>query len=685
MPEIHPEHRNIALNIESDLDTIGKEAKEKYEGDEDSRSEWMEMHAQWIRLYYQQDKPINPPWEGSSQESLPMLAEACNQFHARAFQALFPSHNKFIRCIPTGEVEEKSAARAERVQKHMSWQLLVRDRTYKKNKDRLLLSLPLHGSAFTKCYYDPIRQRNIVDNVRAVDLVVPYGTGPRDIEDIERKSQIIWMTRNRAKYFKDSGYFSDTPEPWTTDERTEADRAHDEAQGLEENAYDRELSKVIEQHALLDLDDDGLPEPYIVTFDAESGKILRVSIRYETDDDGQPLNQKVPIEFYNHYTYMENPDGFYGLGMGHLVSQLNASGNKLLRQYIDAGTLANVGNMTGFASQQLGGVEGREIELSLGKFIKVPGAVDDIARSIFQLKFPAPQPALMEGVTLLMNRADRLATTTEAITGQTDKVMQPTTIISLIEQSMQLFSAVYERVIEANGVELQKYYDLNYKYMDEEEYFGVLDVTGKWIQEEVAKEDYRPDLQIMPIADPRQATKQQKLAQAELEYTMAMQNPLIMQSIPHMYNVTRRFFEKIGVEAIDEVLPNPAQMQQARVDDPHVENMGALAPQPVIPPAFPGQDHELHILSHGALLTEHGDKVSELGRALMEAHIQQHVMLAYGEGSGTGAMEGMVPGPGNGGGIPEAERGLSGLPVETGADLGALPEGEGTAGRAGLL
>ena len=76
----------------------------------------------------------------------------------------------------------------------LATQLMERDESYKADKDALLLSSPLHGSVFTKTYRDPLKNRNVVENVRAVDLVVPYGTGPRRLEDIERKTHIIWRS-----------------------------------------------------------------------------------------------------------------------------------------------------------------------------------------------------------------------------------------------------------------------------------------------------------------------------------------------------------------------------------------------------------------------------------------------------------------------------------------------------------
>jgi len=399
---LHPELRNLAETLkDEELGEIAKQVLEDYKNDEESRMEWLSMHADWLRLYFQKDRPLNAPWEGSSEESIPMLAEACNQFHARAFQAMFPNQG-IIKAVPTGKPDEKSKQRAERVGTHMSWQLMVRDKSYKKNKDRLLLSTPLHGSSFTKTYYCPIRTRNITENVRATDLVVPYGTGPRDLEDIERKTHIIWMPLNKAKKLQKLGFFIGEPKAWENpkqEERNEVDQAHDDVMGLREAAYgDGTYAKILEQHCLCDLDDDEIAEPYIVWVDAASEETLRVAVRYDVDEAGTPTDEKEPIEQFTHYTFLENPDGFYGLGFGHLIGQLNIAVNKLVRQTVDAGTLAGVGNMSGFINKGISTKKG-EVQIQFGKFITTESSVEDIARGIYQFKFPPPSQAWTQTYT----------------------------------------------------------------------------------------------------------------------------------------------------------------------------------------------------------------------------------------------------------------------------------------------
>ncbi len=309
---------------------------------------------------------------------------------------------------------------------------------------------------------------------------------------------------------------------------------------------------------------------------------------------------------------------------------MNIAVNKLIRQTVDAGTLANVGNMSGFVSSTLAAKKGT-LEFQLGKFTKTESSVEDLSKGIYQFKFPGPQPVLAQVAEMLMARSDRLATVTEAITGQTEKVMQPTAIMALIEQSLEVFSSAYEGVIEAQSEELEKLYRLNRKYMDPEEYFAVLDVDGAMQDMSASREDYADDLQIKPIADPKLSTQKQIMAKAEAEYQVLAQNPLVLQSPTHFYNATKRYLRAMGTDDIEEILPNPSQLP--RTDEPAMENVMALMPVPMVPAVFPDQDHLRHMQAHMSLMNDplYNTRLSAEGRASMEEHIQAHIAFMYGQ------------------------------------------------------
>ena len=114
------EQENLVEGLDEDrLTEISTQCIDEYSADDESRSEWLEKHSRWMRLYHQDDKPVEPMYEWASEESLPIVAEASNQFASRAYKAFFPN-SKIIKAVPTGKQSQGDLARADRVSKHLA-------------------------------------------------------------------------------------------------------------------------------------------------------------------------------------------------------------------------------------------------------------------------------------------------------------------------------------------------------------------------------------------------------------------------------------------------------------------------------------------------------------------------------------------------------------------------------------
>lgn len=497
-----------------------------------------------------------------------------------------------MQAIPENDLSKEEIDRADRIAKHMNYQLTVRNRNYKPDKKAMLLAIAQHGCDFTKTYFDPMKGMNIVERVRAVDLVLPYGTGPRHMDDIERKTHVITMSVNKSAMLAKSGFFSKPCVPQDYVKPTsQIQQVEDELQGMNDyQPYGMDKPGcVLEQHRLLDLDGDGIAEPYIVWLDRTSREILRIQIRWEVDMNGEATEDKKPIEYFTKYGFLVNPDGVYDIGYGHLLAQLNIAVNKLIRQIIDAGTLANIGNMSGFVSDALG-IEGGDIELDIGFFKKVPRSVQDIQKSIYQFNFPGPNPSAVQTMQFLESVSQRLGSNTDAVTGDVDKVLQPMTLANMLESSLQMPTSIMEQVSLAFEDEFAKLYRLNKKYVDGTEKF----IDGNDIAY-VTPEDYAAPTRIVPIFDPRLLTRQQKVAKSEQLWQFSMGNPILAQNQQAMTEVTKRVLRAMDTEDVDAILPE--QPEPEHIDDQEVENMYFLLPPSQRPPfdVFPDQDHLEHI------------------------------------------------------------------------------------------
>lgn len=594
-PPLPVEETNVAGALDEDqLSAIAKKVIKDYKLDLDSRESWEMKKADHLKLFYQTDKAENPPWEGASEESIPILTEAVNQFQSRTYKAFFPNRN-FVEAIPAGQSNSEARLRSERIAQHINFQLAVVDRTYKKNKNQMFMAAALHGSDFTKTYFDHLKRRIVIERVRAQDLVVPYHAGPVAIEELERKTHVKSMSVNNTKILHKMGFFLDDAKPYAGYEDFGLSQdAIDDQQGIEDiNEYqlNEKPSLILEQHCILDLDNDGIAEPYIVWVCLQSQKVLRIQVRYEVAPDGTPLKNKEPIEFFTHYQFLPNPDGFYGFGFGFLLAKINFALNKLTRMFIDAGELSTVGNLTYLISDALG-IPGDDFDLTMGKGIKIPRSVDDISKHFMKLSFKGPDPAIQQAMEYLQNVGQRISSSSDILAGQPDKVYQPEALLSMLEQGLQLYSSVQEFMGMSMEEELQKVYRLNAKYMQLEETFlsGDSQIT-------VTPEDYQDDFRIVPIFDPKYSTRSQKLAKAQAELQFVTSFPLTAQNPQSLYLAGKRYLECLDVEDIDEVLPPPNIPQPVRIDDQNLENAYYIAPPDKRPlfDVFPDQDHLHHI------------------------------------------------------------------------------------------
>lgn len=630
---------NLAQDMDDGLvKEIGQEVHIGFEDDESSRTEWLDQHTFWLSLYMQQDYAENSDAERSwgATESLPVLTESCDQFQTRTYKTFFPN-DTFVSAIPmqrSVQNWEQLEERAERIGHHMSYQLGFKDRSYKQNKDALFLGVATHGSFFTKTYPNVSANKATfkVDNVRPTDLIVNYNVGPVRIEDLRRKTHVIYTTVGATQDLVNKGYFTQPAMPSQQKGKTPYNVKVDETQGLTEptsTKIKRDAAAVLlEQHFYLDLDGDGNYKPYIATVCAASRRTLRLTIGYEADPKGNPLKDYEQLQYFTHYKFKENPDGFYGLGLGHTIGDINSAINIMLRQSMDAATLANDGNMSGFISEQLG-LDGDEIRLTLGKFIKIPDTIGDFQKAIMTMKFPGPNEALIKLMEMLDQRAQRLGATTEATTGTPDAVTQPTTYLAEVEQAMETFSSVQMRLANSFSEELNKIYRINQRYMPLIDYYTVNNAP-----EMITRADYADDMLIQPIFDPKFATQQQKVSRAQAELDATMKNPNSQQR-PQVYDEAyKRYLMALDVDNIDALIPPP--VKPANIDDQEAENSMFLQPPNVNPPftVFPNQNHAAHLASLEQFVALHGNEIPPEQQQAVMVHKQMHTGYLYAQNHG---------------------------------------------------
>lgn len=538
---------NIADKLsDEELITIGSEVVEGYDTDEASRAGWKENLEEWTKMALQIADKKTFPWPNASNIKFPLLSTAAMQFAARAYPTLVPADGKVVKCRvvgsdPTGE----KARRAIRISKHMSFQVMEEMEEWDEEMDRLLITLPIAGTVFKKTYYDPEKERNVSCVVMPKDMVVNYWA--KSLEDCERTTEIHLFSKRKVEEKTRKGIYRKVKlgSPSVGDVAINKSDPHDMTLPQEDNTTPY---TILEQHTFLDLDKDGLAEPYVVLVEKESKEVLRITARFDSEgvelDENGKIVSIVPNQYYTKYSFFPNPDGgFYDIGFGRLLGPINASVDTIINQLTDAGTLSNM--QAGFIGKGLR-IKMGDAKFTPGEWKAVNATGSDIKQQIFPLPVREPSQVLFKLLELLSQSAQQLASVAEIFVGKMPGQNTPaTTTMASIEQGMKLFTAVYKRVYRSLGKEFQKLYKLNRVYLDPQVFFDFID-------EPIQQSDYMGnEKEVIPAADPTASSNQERQ-----QKTQQLMQLLGLGTIDPM-EITVRMLEALEVPEPEKLMKQP--------------------------------------------------------------------------------------------------------------------------------
>ena len=543
---------NLAQKIDQQkLDKIGQLVCEEYRQDLASRSDWEKRYEQSLKLASQTVEAKTFPWKGAANIKFPLLTTACVQFSARAYPALIPGKN-IVNCRVTGFDEDgRKMRRADRISRHMSYQILEEMEEWEEDMDRMLIMLPITGTEFKKTYFDPSLGRNVSTHVLAKDLVVNYWA--KSLETASRKTHHLWYTPNEFKERVNREVFLDVKIGYAQTDSGNLRTVSDTIQGLNPPSDDEDAPHLfLEQHRWYDLDEDGYKEPYIVTVHKDTEKVVRIATRFDeegiTRQKGKILSIK-PVEYFTKYSFIPSLDGgFYDFGWGLLLGPINEAANSTINQLLDSGTLSNM--QSGFLARGIR-VRGGNTSFQLGEWKTVDSTGDDLRKGIVPLPSREPSQTLFQLLGMMVESGEKLSNLTDILMGQNPGQNQPaTTTMAVIEQGLKVFTAVYKRLYRSLKKEYQKIYRLNRIFLDEKEYFNVID-PNKNQMGEILRSDYKGDpTDVQPSADPNIVSEAQKIARAEA-LVASLQNGSPINPI----EVWKRYYEAIGVQDYESLIP----------------------------------------------------------------------------------------------------------------------------------
>lgn len=607
---------NLAEHLdEGTLSELAGDLLENFQTDKDSRKDWEKTYFKGLELLGLQIEERMEPWEGACGVFHPVLSEAVVRFQSESIMETFPAAGP-VKTQIIGKITKEKEDAAARVRDDMNYQLTVKMPEYRAEHERMLWSLALAGSSFKKVYFDPNIERQVSVFIPAEDFVVPYGAS--DLLTCERYTHVMRKTVNEVKKLQIAGFYRDVelPEP----EYGSVDRSDMKAQGDETNIIHDDRYQILEMHVNLDMEDDplrddnGVAIPYVVTIEKQTQTILAIRRNWNPDD-----KLKAKRLHFVHYVYIPG-FGFYGYGLIHLIGGHAKSATSLLRQLVDAGTLANLPG--GLKTRGLR-IKGDDTPISPGEFRDVDVASGKISENIAFLPYKEPSQVLLLLMDKIVEQGRGLAAISELKITDVNKETPVGTTLALLERSLKVMSAVQARLHASMKQEfgllaaiIAEFAPEEYEYEPEAD-DGVVPAT---------RDDYEVT-EIVPVSDPNAATMSQRVVQ----YQAALQ---LAQTAPQLYDMAqlhRQMLETLGIRNVAKLVPVE---DDAVPKDPVSENMNAINMKPL--KAFIYQDHEAHIKVHMNLLQDPvmqqmiGQNPNAVKiQAAAQAHIAEHLAFAY--------------------------------------------------------
>jgi hypothetical protein len=611
-------NKNLAEELtQGELTLLAGDLIGDFDGDVASRKDWIQTYVDGLELLGLKIEERSEPWDGACGVYHPILAEAVTKFQSETIMDTFPASGPVKGEIIGKETQQKKDA-MERVVDDMNYELTEKMTEYRSEHERMLWGTALSGNGFKKVYVDPGLDRQVSIYVPSEDLVVPYGAS--NLETAERVSHVMRKTENELLRLQLDGFYRDVELGAPQNTLDEVEKKIAEKLGFRATTDSR--YKLIEMQVDLDLpgfehEDDkgnktGLKLPYIVTIEYGSMQVLAIRRNWEPDDETYQKRQH-----FVHYPYIPG-FGFYAFGLIHLIGGFAKSGTSILRQLVDAGSLANLPG--GFKTRGLR-VKGDDTPIAPGEFRDVDVPSGTMKDNIMPLPYKEPSQTLIQLLNQIIEEGRRFAAAGDLKVSDMSANSPVGTTLAILERTLKVMSAIQARMHFSmkNEFKLLKKIIASYAPAD----YSYEPATGT---RKARRSDYEM-VNIIPVSDPNAATMSQKVVQ----YQAVLQ---LSQTAPQLYNLPylhRQMLDVLGIKNAEKLVPLP---EDEKPLDPITENMNALKNKPM--KAFMYQDHQAHIQIHMAMLND--PKVRELigqnpqapliAQAL-QAHITEHIGMEY--------------------------------------------------------
>ena len=604
---------NLAETIEeNELQNISSDLMGEYDSDKASREEWEKTYSQGLDLLGFKYTERSEPFQGASNVSHPLLAEAVTQFSSTAYKELMPASGP-VRTHVVGEETQDKYMQSQRVKDFMNYQITNVMQEYTPELDQMLFYLPLSGSTFKKVYYDAQLGRAVSKFIPAEDLVVPYSA--TDLESCERITHRVQMSENEVRKKQVSGFYRDIDlQPYddtTTYSSYDVKDKIDRLEGVESTGEGMMMS-LLEFHVNLDLigyedkngeENSGIKIPYIVTIDEGTRKVLSIRRNFQEGDSNYTKQ-----EYFVHFKFLQGL-GFYGFGLVHLIGGLSRSATQALRQLLDSGTLSNL--PAGFKARGLR-IRDDDSPLQPGEFRDVDAPGGAIRDGLMPLPYKEPSQTLFALLGFVVQAGQRFAQIADMQVGDANQGAPVGTTIALLERGSRIMSSIHKRIYYSMKKEFRLLADVIKTYLPPEYPYAV--IGGNRM---IKSDDFDDTIDVIPVADPNMFSMAQRIQLAQTQLQLAT-------SAPQLHNIKeayRRMYEALGVADIDKIM----KLDKPEPMSPTMEHQRLLDLDKI--EAYEGQNHDAHIQAH---LLFGLSPIVQAQPALaidLNKHLMQHISL----------------------------------------------------------
>lgn len=574
-PEDH--FANLVTTIDADeLKKLASELCDRVQTDIDDR----ERHDRFMvkgmeAMGIDRDEVRTGAFVGGSAVRHPLLAQSCVDFQSRILRELLPAGGA-VRAVPAaGYIEASGSLR--RAEVYANRRILSAGGCgYSEGLEQAMIRLPLAGSVIRKVRQGP--DGAVAETIPTSDFAVPYSA--TTLQSSPRNTHILRLHKHEVDLNFRSGLWKrfDLDEQGDEGNRpqSESTKAAKRVTGQSKSTDEDDRHVFYEIHAWAEVEDGDEERPYVVVIHPETETVVMVRRNWLATDGAMQ-----PIQHFIHYKYLPW-EGFWGIGLFHLIGGLSSAATGSLRALMDSAMLQNM--PTGLADKSAGVTKGGKLKLEPLGFTNVSlpttGGDRDIRKHFMHLPFDGPSATLFSLLQFLVSEGSEFASV--AVKGLADASEQAPvgTTMALVEQGSIVFASIHLRQHRSFAQELKLFQRVTRDWMPNEG------------DGECTREDFDDDvLLLVPASDPSTWSSVQRVTQAQAVVQMAqMANSLGVKV--DLRSAFMTMSKALGVEDPEAMFPKEEQPQPPPPMQPQEEFAAILRGQPTR--AYPGQNHDAH-------------------------------------------------------------------------------------------